>query len=52
VGLGDFDQALAWLDSSVDDLSLDELIMTPTFEDLHRDPRFERLRRTLGLQKL
>jgi tetratricopeptide (TPR) repeat protein len=51
-GLGDFDQAFAWLDRSVEDQSLDEQIMTPTFEDLHRDPRFERLRRRLGLQNL
>jgi tetratricopeptide (TPR) repeat protein len=51
-GLGDFDQAFAWLDRSVDDRSLDESIMGPAFEDLRKDPRFERLARRLGLQKL
>ncbi|CAN5829936.1 serine/threonine-protein kinase [soil metagenome] len=51
-GLGDFDQAFGWLDRSVDDKSLDNGIMEPTFEDLRQDPRFERLARRLGLQKL
>jgi serine/threonine-protein kinase len=51
-GLGDFDQAFGWLDRSVDDRSLKEDIMEPTFEDLRQDPRFERLARRLGLQKL
>jgi serine/threonine protein kinase/tetratricopeptide (TPR) repeat protein len=50
-GLGDFDQAFAWLDKSVDDRSINDGIMGPTFEDLQGDPRFERLRRRLGLQK-
>ena len=51
-GLGHFDEAFAWLDESVDDRSLKLSIMQPTFDDLHRDPRFERLRTRLGLQKL
>ena len=51
-GLGDLDQAFGWLDRSVEDQSLDEQIMTPAFEDLREDPRFERLARRLGLQKL
>jgi TolB-like protein len=50
-GLGDFDQAFAWLDKSVDDYSISSGIMGPTYEDLHGDPRFERLRKRLGLQK-
>jgi hypothetical protein len=50
-GLGDFDQAFAWLDKSVDDRSIGSLIMGPTFEDLHRDPRFQKLKERLGLQK-
>jgi TolB-like protein len=49
-GLGDFDQAFAWLDKSVDDRSLKVHIVEPTFEDLQGDPRFERLMRRLGLQ--
>lgn len=44
-GLGDFD----WLDKSVDDHSCH--VMAYTLEDLHGDPRFERLRMRLGLQK-
>jgi tetratricopeptide (TPR) repeat protein len=51
-GLDDFDQAFAWLDRSVEDRSLDESIMGPAFEDLRKDPRFERLARHLDLQKL
>jgi hypothetical protein len=51
-GLGDFDQAFAWLDKAVDDYSLKVEIMAPTFEDLHNDPRFERLSSRLGVQKL
>ena len=47
-GLGDFDQAFAWLDRSVEDRSLGSVIMGPTFEELHRDPRFTLLRRRLG----
>lgn len=50
MGLGDFDQTLAWLDKAIDDRSMCA-IMGSTFEDLHGDPRFERLRRRLGLQK-
>ncbi|HVD61922.1 MAG TPA: protein kinase [Gemmatimonadaceae bacterium] len=50
-GLGNLDQAFIWLDKSVDDRTLDSFIMGPTFEELHRDPRFERLRKRLGLQK-
>jgi TolB-like protein/DNA-binding SARP family transcriptional activator len=49
-GLGNRDQAFEWLDRSIDDLSLSETIMLPLFDDLHGDPRFERLRRRLGLQ--
>ena len=49
-GFGDIDQAFAWLDKAVDEEMVDwELIKEPMFEDLHRDPRFERLRRRLGL---
>jgi serine/threonine-protein kinase len=51
-GLGDLDQAFAWLDRSIDDRSLGHTIMGPTFDDLHEDPRFEDLRARLGLQKL
>ncbi|HJR53190.1 MAG TPA: protein kinase [Gemmatimonadota bacterium] len=51
-GLGDLDEAFAWLDRSVDDYSLKVQIMAPTFDALHRDPRFERFSRRLGLQNL
>jgi TolB-like protein len=51
-GLEEFDQAFAWLDRSVDDFSLGVTIMDPAFEDLRRDPRFERLSQRLGLQDL
>ena len=48
-GLGDFDQAFAWFDQSIDDRSISSGIMGPMFDDLHGDPRFERLRGRLGL---
>ncbi|MDQ4045313.1 MAG: hypothetical protein M3173_07685, partial [Chloroflexota bacterium] len=58
-GLGDLDQAFAWLDRSIADRSLNGspgdpthlMLMGPLFEDLRRDPRFARLRERLGLQK-
>ena len=58
-GLGDFDQAFMWLDRSIADGSLNGgpgnpvhlMVISPLWEDLRRDPRFERLRERLGLQK-
>jgi tetratricopeptide (TPR) repeat protein len=50
-GLRQLDEAFAWLDKSIDDRSLRYNIMEPAFEDLHRDPRFGRVRQTLGLQR-
>jgi DNA-binding SARP family transcriptional activator/TolB-like protein len=58
-GLGDLDQAFAWLDRSIDDRSLSGgtgdpaplMLVSPLLEDLRRDPRFEPLRERLGLQK-
>jgi serine/threonine-protein kinase len=42
-GLRDYDQAFAWLEKSVEEGSLRVYIMDPLFDDLHRDPRFDRL---------
>jgi tetratricopeptide (TPR) repeat protein len=50
-GLGDYDQAFVWLDRSFDDYSLWPAIMGPLFDDLRADPRFERVRRRLGLPR-
>ena len=50
-GLRDFDKAFEWLDKSFDDRSLSFGIMEPAFEELHRDPRFDRLRVKLGIRK-
>ena len=50
-GLREFDNAFEWLDRSVDDRSLRYNIMEPAFEELRRDPRFDRLRTRLGIQK-
>jgi TolB-like protein/DNA-binding SARP family transcriptional activator len=51
VGLGENDQAFAWLDRAVDDRSL-VLDWLPTMvNELQLDPRFERLRQRIGLQK-
>ena len=50
-GFRDFDHAFEWLDRSIDDRSLRYNIMEPAFEELRRDPRFERVRIKLGIQK-
>jgi tetratricopeptide (TPR) repeat protein len=50
-GLGDLDQAFAWLDKSIDDRSISSMVMGPVFEVLHGDPRFQKLRVRLGLPK-
>jgi predicted Zn-dependent protease len=48
-GLGNFDEAFAWLDKAVDEQTVRVYIMGPMFADLQRDPRFERFRRRLGV---
>lgn len=48
-GLGDLDQTFIWLDRSVDDRSIGTMIMGPTFEDLRRDSRFDKLKARLRL---
>jgi serine/threonine-protein kinase len=48
-GLHDFDQAFLWLDRSFEDRSMNWGIMYPTFDDLRADPRFDRLRKRMGL---
>jgi Flp pilus assembly protein TadD len=50
-GFGEFGKAFEWLDRSVDDRSLRYNIMEPAFDELRRDPRFDRLRSKLGIQK-
>lgn len=42
-GLRDYDQAFAWLQKAVEESSVRVYIMDPLFEDLHRDPRFDRI---------
>jgi tetratricopeptide (TPR) repeat protein len=43
-GLGESDRAFAWLYRAVDENSLTVYIMGPMFAELHRDPRFSRVR--------
>jgi serine/threonine protein kinase/Flp pilus assembly protein TadD len=50
-GFGELDNAFEWLDKSIDDRSLRYNIMEPAFDELRRDPRFDRLRSRLGIQK-
>jgi hypothetical protein len=50
-GFRDFDNAFDWLDRSIDERSLRYNIMEPAFEELHRDPRFDRVRARLGIPK-
>jgi eukaryotic-like serine/threonine-protein kinase len=50
-GLENFDEAFAWLERSIEDRSIeDSSIMEPIFNELRRDPRFERIRPRLGIQ--
>jgi TolB-like protein/DNA-binding SARP family transcriptional activator len=51
-GLGELDQAFAWIDRA-DETSLTDSYLTltaPIFNDLRRDPRFDRFRERLGTQ--
>ena len=50
-GLREYDKAFEFLDRAIDDLSLQHSIMEPAFEELRRDPRFNRVRQRLGLEK-
>lgn len=55
-GLGDSDRVFTWLSRAADDtwLGVNPLlieIMGPTFQELRRDPRFERLSQRLRLQR-
>jgi tetratricopeptide (TPR) repeat protein len=50
-GFREFDKAFEWLDRAIDERSLRYNIMEPAFEELHRDPRFDRLRTRLGIPK-
>jgi len=53
-GLGDFDQAFVWIDRAIDDRALLDsylTLMAPIYEDLRADPRFDRVREELGLQR-
>ncbi len=49
-GLKEYDQAFAWLDKAVDENTVTRDLMLPVLNDLHRDPRFDRLKARLGLQ--
>ncbi|HUQ19989.1 MAG TPA: protein kinase [Gemmatimonadaceae bacterium] len=49
-GLGDLDQTFAWLNKSIDDRSISSMIMGHTFDDLHRDARFQKLNERLGFR--
>lgn len=50
-GLRDYDEAFAWLDRSIEDRSLRYNIMEPAFDELRRDPRFDRARQRLGIPR-
>ena len=49
VGLGSNDSAFVWLDRAFGDYSLRPGFMGPLFDSLHADPRFEQVKRRLGL---
>ena len=48
-GLGNLNETFEWLNRPVDDGSIASIIMGPTFEELHGDPRFKQIRTRLGL---
>ena len=48
-GLREYEKAFAWLDKAVDENSLRPYLMGPMYADLHRDPRFARLKKRMGL---
>ena len=53
-GLGDLDTAFAWIDRLKDPGTFRPsyiTLMAPIFEDLRRDPRFDRVRERMGIQK-
>jgi len=50
-GLGENDQAFIWLEKAVNDRSLGFVWMHTFVDGLRGDPRFERLRRRVGLPK-
>ena len=50
-GLRDYDRAFEWLDRAGPDRSMTASVMYPVFRELHADPRFERYRQRVGLQK-
>lgn len=47
-GLGDYDNAIAWLDTSIDEHTLGHYLMAPAHDHLRADPRFERIRQRLN----
>ena len=49
IALGDYDRAFVWLDRSFDDYSLMPAIMGPLFAPFRADPRFDRVRKRLGI---
>lgn len=49
IALGDYDRAFVWLDRSFDDHSLMPAIMGPLFAQFRADPRFEHIRKRLGI---
>jgi adenylate cyclase len=50
-GLGESDQAFTWLDKAVDDRSVALDFLSIVVDDLRPDPRFDRFRRRMALQK-
>jgi tetratricopeptide (TPR) repeat protein len=49
-GLGDYDQAFSWLERAVEEGSVNNYIVHPIFADLHRDTRFRRVEREMGIR--
>jgi serine/threonine-protein kinase len=49
LGLGQLDEALAWMEKAATEGTVRVYVMGPMFDELRRDPRFERVRRRLRL---
>jgi hypothetical protein len=49
VGLGDADQAMAWLGKAYESRFNPSILLRPTFDSLRSDARFQSLRGRMGL---
>jgi Flp pilus assembly protein TadD len=49
VGLGNYDEAMNWLNKAFEERFNPSILLRPAFDRLRSDPRFQELRRRVGL---